>query len=68
MNETLHLTTQHTRGSLAVAALAGALDIHTAPELRTGALELIGQGHRHLILDLGAVTFCDSSGFNALVG
>ncbi|MFE8978727.1 STAS domain-containing protein [Streptomyces cyaneofuscatus] len=32
------------------------------------ALALIEQGHRHLILDLAAVTFCDSSGFNALVG
>ncbi|WP_411084817.1 STAS domain-containing protein, partial [Streptomyces sp. cmx-18-6] len=38
------------------------------PHLRTQALALIEQGHRHLILDLGAVTFCDSSGFNALVG
>ncbi|MFD3723053.1 STAS domain-containing protein [Streptomyces sp. NPDC058674] len=24
--------------------------------------------HRHLLLDLEAVTFCDSSGFNALIG
>ncbi|MFD3700392.1 STAS domain-containing protein [Streptomyces sp. NPDC058646] len=62
------LTAQHTDGDLALAHLAGELDIDTAPHLRTQALALIEQGHRHLILDLQAVTFCDSSGFNALVG
>ncbi|WP_030723031.1 STAS domain-containing protein [Streptomyces sp. NRRL F-2580] len=62
------LTAQHTDGDLALAHVAGELDIATAPRLRTQALALIEQGHRHLILDLGAVTFCDSSGFNALVG
>ncbi|MFE9933667.1 STAS domain-containing protein [Streptomyces sp. NPDC005533] len=62
------LTAQHIAGDLALAHIAGDLDIATAPQLRTQALALIEQGHRHLILDLGAVTFCDSSGFNALVG
>ncbi|MEU9234488.1 STAS domain-containing protein [Streptomyces subrutilus] len=62
------LTAQHTDGDLALAHVAGQLDIDTAPHLRTQALDLIEQGHRHLILDLQAVTFCDSSGFNALVG
>ncbi|MFJ6797081.1 STAS domain-containing protein [Streptomyces sp. NPDC091268] len=62
------LTAQHTDGDLALAHVAGELDIETAPHLRTQALALIEQGHRHLILDLQAVTFCDSSGFNALVG
>ncbi|MFH8470713.1 STAS domain-containing protein [Streptomyces sp. NPDC017991] len=47
---------------------AGDLDIATVPRLRTQALALIEQGRRHLILDLGDVTFCDSSGFNVLVG
>ncbi|MFD9307262.1 STAS domain-containing protein [Streptomyces sp. NPDC060048] len=36
--------------------------------MRDQAMTLIEQGHRHLILDLQDVTFCDSSGFNALVG
>lgn len=62
------LTAQHTEGDLALAHIAGELDIATAPHLRAQALALIAQGHRHLILDLSAVTFCDSSGFNALVG
>ncbi|MFJ6722627.1 MULTISPECIES: STAS domain-containing protein [unclassified Streptomyces] len=62
------LTAQHTEGDLVLARVAGELDIATAPRLRVQALALIEQGHRHLILDLAAVTFCDSSGFNALVG
>ncbi|MFC9471846.1 STAS domain-containing protein [Nocardia sp. NPDC056952] len=62
------LTTQHTDGDLAVANIAGEIDHATAPHLRAQALALIEQGHRHLILDLQAVTYCDSSGFNALVG
>lgn len=63
-----HLTAQHTDGDLALAHVTGELDVATAPELRAQALALIEQGHHHLILDLEAVTFCDSSGFNALVG
>ncbi|MCY0923814.1 STAS domain-containing protein [Streptomyces sp. H27-G5] len=62
------LTAQHTDGDLALAHVAGYLDIDTAPHLRAQALALIEQGHRHLILDLAAVTFCDSSGLNALIG
>ncbi|MFE6483049.1 STAS domain-containing protein [Streptomyces sp. NPDC057757] len=62
------LTAQHTDGDLALAHITGELDVATAPHLRAQALALIEQGHRHLILDLAAVTFCDSSGFNALVG
>ncbi|MFF3736755.1 STAS domain-containing protein [Streptomyces sp. NPDC002566] len=68
MTDTFHFTCRHTDGDLALARLAGDLDIATAPTLRTQALALIEQGHRHLILDLAAVTFCDSSGFNALIG
>ncbi|MFD4032660.1 STAS domain-containing protein [Streptomyces sp. NPDC058637] len=63
-----NLTTQHTEGDLALTHVAGELDMATAPVLRAQALALIEQGHRHLILDLSAVTFCDSTGFSALVG
>ncbi|WP_395577288.1 STAS domain-containing protein [Streptomyces sp. BK79] len=63
-----HLTPQHTDHDLALAHVTGDLDIATAPDLRSQALALIEQGHRHLILGLADVTFCDSSGFNALVG
>lgn len=63
-----NLTAQHTDGDLALVHVAGELDIATAPRLRAQALALLEQGHRHLILDLSAVTFCDSTGFSALIG
>ncbi|MFD9537565.1 STAS domain-containing protein [Streptomyces sp. NPDC060010] len=62
------LTAQHADGDLAVAHVSGDLDFDTAPHIRSQALTLIEQGHRHLLLDLEAVTFCDSSGLNALIG
>ncbi|MFD6875692.1 MULTISPECIES: STAS domain-containing protein [unclassified Streptomyces] len=68
MTDHLTLTTAHVRGRLAVAAIGGDIDIETAPALRTHGLNLIAQGHPHLILDLTHVTFCDSSGLNALIG
>ncbi|MCP3822227.1 STAS domain-containing protein [Streptomyces sp. A3M-1-3] len=69
MNDSnLTLTVAHTDGPLALVTATGQIDIDTAPALRARALELIAAGHPHLILDLGGVTFCDSSGFNALIG
>lgn len=68
MTDDLTLTTTHIDGPLAVVTVGGEIDFETAPALRTHGLELIAQGHPHLILDLTPVTFCDSSGFNALIG
>lgn len=68
MTDDLTLTVQHTHNTLALVAVAGDIDIETAPTLRAGALEVIAQGHPHLILDCTRVTFCDSSGFSALIG
>ncbi|MFD3542531.1 STAS domain-containing protein [Streptomyces sp. NPDC058662] len=68
MTEDLALTLQHTHGPLALVGVAGAIDMACAPALRSGALNVIAQGHPRLILDLAAVTFCDSSGFSALIG
>ncbi|MEU2180931.1 STAS domain-containing protein [Streptomyces thermolilacinus] len=68
MTDDLTLTTTHTDGNLAALCVSGEIDIHTAPALRKGALDVIAQGHPHLILDLTGITFCDSSGFNALIG
>ncbi|MDN3295190.1 STAS domain-containing protein [Streptomyces ficellus] len=67
MTDALHLTLQHTDGPYAVATVTGDVDLHTAPTLRSGALDLIQQGHRHLILDMRGVQFCDSAGLSALI-
>jgi anti-sigma B factor antagonist len=68
VTDDLILTTIHTAGPLAVLGVGGEIDLQTAPAMRKEALAVIAQGHPHLILDLTGVTFCDSSGFNALIG
>ncbi|MFF3326428.1 hypothetical protein [Streptomyces sp. NPDC002889] len=37
-------------------------------ESRDQALGLVEQGHCQLIMHMAPVPFCDSSGFNALIG
>lgn len=68
MTDSLILTTTRTDGPVAALRIGGEIDVQTAPALRKKALDVIAQGHPHLILDLTGVTFCDSSGFNALIG
>ncbi len=54
------------REQAAELAMTGELDLLVAPELyQRGAHAL--EEHHSLILDLSGVTFCDSSGFNALI-
>ena len=54
-------------GSVDVVKLPQRLVMANAPAVRKDLLELVAQGNRHLILDLGAVTFVDSSGLSVLV-
>ncbi|MFG2576186.1 STAS domain-containing protein [Streptomyces sp. NPDC048481] len=68
MTAAFTLTTTHTDGRLAILRVAGEIDLHTAAALREEALDIIVQGHPQMILNLSGVTFCDSSGFNALIG
>lgn len=46
----------------------GEIDVHTAPEFREQLVELIEQGHQHVVVNLDAVRFLDSTGLGALVG
>ncbi|MET8998479.1 STAS domain-containing protein [Amycolatopsis sp. Hca4] len=51
----------------AVVTVTGEIDVATAPSLRTGLQDVaLEPGHR-LVVDLGGVTFCDSSGISALI-
>jgi anti-sigma B factor antagonist len=45
-----------------IVRVKGELDLSTAPELRAELKRLIGEGAKHLLLDLRDVTFIDSSG------
>jgi anti-sigma B factor antagonist len=51
----------------ATLSVAGDLDIAAAPRLRTAIGDLMGQGVRHLEVDLEACEFIDSSGIGALL-
>jgi anti-sigma B factor antagonist len=48
-------------------AVAGDLDMSTAPSLTSAAMALIADGGRDLIIDLSEVAFCDSSGLASFV-
>jgi anti-sigma B factor antagonist len=56
-----------TRGADVVLALNGDIDIHTAPHLRDTLATLHGEGNTSIVVDLGGVTFLDSSALGALV-
>ncbi|MFE1292567.1 STAS domain-containing protein [Streptomyces sp. NPDC058751] len=53
--------------AVALVTVAGELDVETAPELHDRLADQIRGGRRHLLLDLSAVPFMDSSGINALL-
>ena len=45
----------------------GDVDVASAPDLEAQILDLVERGARLVVVDLGAVTFLDSSGLRALV-
>jgi anti-anti-sigma factor len=55
------------RGSLAVLTVVGEVDLDTAGTLADEAISASSTGAAHLVIDLGGVTFLDSSGLKVLV-
>ena len=51
-----------------VIALAGEVDLYTAPEFKQQLLEVISQGATHVIVDFTNTTFIDSTTLGVLVG
>jgi anti-sigma B factor antagonist len=51
-----------------VIALAGEVDLYTAPEFKQQLLDVIGQGARHVVVDFSDTTFIDSTALGVLVG
>ena len=51
-----------------VIALAGEVDLYTAPEFKQQLLEVIAQGAKEVIVDLSSTTFIDSTTLGVLVG
>ncbi|WP_026415170.1 STAS domain-containing protein [Actinomadura oligospora] len=53
---------------LTVVKISGEIDVFTSPRLRESLLDIIDNGGLHLVVDLGEVTFLDSTGLGVLVG
>jgi len=51
-----------------VIALAGEVDLYTAPEFKQQLLDVIGQGAKEVIVDFSDTTFIDSTTLGVLVG
>lgn len=57
-----------TEGRFTVATILDArMDAAIAPELKTRVAQLFNDGNSHIMLDISAVTFMDSSSLGALV-
>lgn len=63
----MKLTIQPDAGGAITVALSGEVDLATAGQFEAEVERLVTTGVRQLIVDLGEVTFCDSTGLNALV-
>ena len=51
-----------------VVAVGGEIDVYSAPKLREKLISLVESGSYHLIIDIEAVEFLDSTGLGVLVG
>jgi anti-sigma B factor antagonist len=51
-----------------VVAVGGEIDVYSAPKLRERLITLVDSGSYHLIVDMEAVEFLDSTGLGVLVG
>jgi anti-sigma B factor antagonist len=56
-----------TVGSVEIVSLDGRLDASAAPEVRRHLRSIVDVGKTRLLIDLGAVSFVDSSGLSVLV-
>ncbi|GAA2506129.1 STAS domain-containing protein [Streptomyces sp. NPDC059506] len=55
------------RSGWAVVRVSGEMDLLTSPAVRQQVHEAVAEGRRRVVLDLGDVRFCDSSGVGVLV-
>jgi anti-sigma B factor antagonist len=62
------IKTERASGDTYVIALTGEIDLYTAPEFKQQLLDVIGQGAKHVVVDLTDTTFIDSTTLGVLVG
>ena len=62
------LSTEDAGPERKVIAVAGEIDIFTAPELRAAVVDAIDAGARGLVIDLSDTSFLDSTALGVLIG
>src|SRR5581483_3097512 len=62
------IKTEQLEGDRYVIALAGEVDLYTAPEFKAQLLDVIGKGGKQVIVDFTDTTFIDSTTLGVLVG
>lgn len=62
----LQLSTEQ-RGNVAVVGITGGVDLYSSPQLRKEILKLVNARDARLLVDLGKVTYMDSSGLATLI-
>lgn len=56
------------QGEHTIVALAGEIDLYTAPRLQSALGSALGaEGPVRIVVDMSAVEFCDSTGMNVLL-
>ena len=63
----MEIDTSRVNGKVAIVRLDGRLNMVAAPRLRAAIEELVDAGGTHVLVDLSAVPFMDSSGLGALI-
>ena len=59
--------TGNEQGDWTVLSVTGELDLVTSPVLRQRVHDAVADGRHQVVLDLGEVLFCDSSGVGVLI-
>ncbi|MGH3022336.1 MAG: STAS domain-containing protein [Gaiellaceae bacterium] len=62
------IKTEQASSETYVIALTGEIDLYTAPDFKQQLLDVIGQGAKHVVVDLTDTTFIDSTTLGVLVG
>ena len=68
VSQPLSLETITVGSECALIRVGGEIDVYTASQLREAVVDLISNGVSHVIADLRAVEFLDSTGLGAIVG
>lgn len=64
----LEIVVRKETGEIAEVLLRGRIDVQTAELLKTRVTGLLGEGYRHILLNMRRIKFIDSVGLGSLIG